>query len=43
MSAAERKYSSSVNHHDAVVKMLRENPSYAQRYLQTALEEIYED
>ena len=43
MSATERKYSSSVSHHDAVVKMLRENPSYAQRYLQTALEEIYED
>ncbi|BBJ64272.1 addiction module antidote protein [Enterobacter asburiae] len=43
MSATERKYSSSVSHHDAVVKMLRENPSYAQRYLQTALEESYED
>ena len=43
MSATERKYSSSVSHHDAVVKMLREDPSCAQLYLQTALEEIYED
>lgn len=43
MSTSKRHYSSSVNHHDAVVKMLRENPSYAQLYLQIALEEIYED
>lgn len=43
MSTSKRHYSSSVSHHDAVVKMLRENPSYAQLYLQIALEEIYED
>ena len=43
MSKSERKFSSSVSHDEAVVKMLRENPSYAQLYLQVALDEIYED
>ena len=37
MSKSERKFSSSVSHDEAVVKMLRENPSYAQLYLQVAL------
>lgn len=43
MSISERKFSSTVSHDEAVVKMLRENPSYAQLYLQIALDEIYED
>lgn len=43
MSKSQRKFSSSVSHDEAVVKMLRENPSYAQLYLQVALDEIYED
>ena len=43
MSKSERKFSSTVSHDEAVVKMLRENPSYAQLYLQIALDEIYED
>jgi probable addiction module antidote protein len=43
MSKSERNYPASVSHDEAVVKMLRENPSYAQLYLQVALEEIYED
>jgi len=43
MGNTVRKCSSSVSHDEAVVKMLRENPSYAQLYLQTALDEIYEE
>ena len=43
MSQTERKHFRSVSHHDAVVEMLREDPSMAQLYLQTALDEIYED
>ena len=43
MSKSQRKFSSSVSHDEAVVKMLRENPSYAQLYLQVALDEIYEE
>ena len=43
MSKSQRKFPSSVSHDEAVVKMLCENPSYAQLYLQVALDEIYED
>ncbi|HDR2620959.1 TPA: DNA-binding protein [Enterobacter chuandaensis] len=43
MNMLERKFSSSVNHNEAVVKMLREDPSSAQIYLNVALDEIYED
>lgn len=43
MEETGRKYPASVSHDEAVVKMLRENPSYAQIYLQTALEDIYEE
>lgn len=32
-----------VSHDDAMVAELRENPDYAEIYLQTALEDIYED
>lgn len=43
MSNIERQHPRSVSHDKAVVEMLREDPSMAQLYLQTALEEIYED
>ena len=43
MSKTQRKFSSSISHDDAVVKMLREDPSCAQLYLQVALDEIYEE
>lgn len=32
-----------VSHDDAMVAELRENPDYAEIYLQTALEDIYEE
>ena len=41
MSTSKRHYSSSVNHHDAVVKMLRENPSYAQLYRKRRLSTVW--
>lgn len=37
------KTEKSVSHDEAMVAELRENPEYAQIYLQTALEEIYEE
>lgn len=37
------KITKSVSHDDAMVTELRENPEYAEIYLQTALEEIYEE
>lgn len=37
------KNKKSINHDDAMVVELRENPEYAQIYLQTALEDIYEE
>lgn len=37
------KLKHSVDHHEQVVQMLRENPQEAQLYLQIALEEIYEE
>lgn len=43
MKYSESQRSGSVSHDKAVVEMLREDPSMAQLYLQTALEEIYED
>ncbi|MDR9891091.1 DNA-binding protein [Pseudenterobacter timonensis] len=43
MGTPEKKFTSSVSHDEAVIQMLRENPHYAQIYLQTALDEIYED
>lgn len=39
-SAKKKK---AINHDDAMVAELRENPEYAQIYLQTALEDIYEE
>ncbi|MGK3125750.1 addiction module antidote protein [Candidatus Pantoea formicae] len=39
-SAAKQK---AVSHDDAMVAELRENPDYAEIYLQTALEDIYEE
>ena len=43
MSKTQRKFSRYIRHDDAVVKMLREDHSCAQQYLQGALEEIYEE
>lgn len=37
------KTKKSVSHDEAMVAELRENPEYAEIYLQTALEEIYEE
>ncbi|WP_066747877.1 DNA-binding protein [Proteus myxofaciens] len=37
-----KKVSASVDHDHHMVKELRENPGYAEIYLQTALEDIYE-
>ncbi|KGT90179.1 addiction module antidote protein [Enterobacter cancerogenus] len=39
-SAPKKK---AVSHDDAMVTELRENPDYAEIYLQTALEDIYEE
>ena len=39
LSASNKK---TVSHDDAMVAELRENPNYAEIYLQTALEDIYE-
>ena len=39
-SAPKKK---AVSHDDATVAELRENPDYAEIYLQTALEDIYEE
>ncbi len=39
-SAAKQK---ALSHDDAMVAELRENPDYAEIYLQTALEDIYEE
>ena len=39
-SAAKQK---AVSHDNAMVAELRENPDYAEIYLQTALEDIYEE
>ncbi|MCU5773976.1 putative addiction module antidote protein [Erwiniaceae bacterium BAC15a-03b] len=37
------KNKKSVSHDDAMIAELRENPEYAEVYLQTALEDIYEE
>ncbi|MBP2167875.1 putative addiction module antidote protein [Erwinia toletana] len=37
------KYKKSVSHDDALIAELREDPEYAEVYLQTALEDIYEE
>ncbi|UDQ81933.1 putative addiction module antidote protein [Erwinia rhapontici] len=36
-------HSKATEHDSAVIDMLREDPGFAQVYLQTALEDIYED
>nr|WP_234812674.1 hypothetical protein [Pectobacterium carotovorum] len=37
------KFEKAISHDDAMVAELRENPEYAEMYLQTALEDIYEE
>lgn len=37
------KFEKAISHDDAMVVELRENPKYAEIYLQTALEDIYEE
>ena len=38
-----KKFPKSVSHDAAVIEFIRETPGYAEMYLQTALEDIYEE